>query len=154
MKKVTLIFILIPLLAQAADWDLFRLHQSSYYKYPYYNSTNVGVQVMDSVKQNGNEDIFYFHRNLEYENAGQCYQSAYNSFPFPNGDYVTIDSLVQRNDTVYFEWYYSTLPFYFLPKAIVGQSWTVTSTYSGNDYNQITITCASIQEETFFRNYR
>jgi len=148
MKKFLPLIFLLPFFCQAGDWDLFRLNQTNFYTFHYFISDlNVGVQIMDSVKQNGTEDILYFHRNLQYENAGQCYQSAYNSLPPVS---IEIDSLVQRNDSVFYSWNGSTLPFYFLTNAVVGQSWIVTSTYSGNDYNQITITCVNIQEETFF----
>ncbi|MFT3884612.1 MAG: hypothetical protein QM724_04025 [Flavobacteriales bacterium] len=54
-----------------------------------------------------------------------------------------MDSLLVRNDTVLFYSNYSTTPFYFLPKAAVGQDWTVVSTFSSNTYNSIRITCTS-----------
>ncbi len=150
MKNILLAIFLFPLFSSSSDWDLFPLNQKLFFLYPRYIPNSVEVHIMDSVKPNGAENILYFRRNLNYENARHCYQAIYNNFPFGMNGYNFIDSLVERNDTVFFDSYYSILPFYFLPRATQGQSWTVTSDYSGNDYNQITITCSTIQQQTFF----
>lgn len=150
MKSILLGIFLLPLISSAGDWDLFPLNQKSFFLYPHYIPNSVEVHVMDSVKPNGPENILYFRRNLNYENAGHCYQALYNNLTYGLNGYNFIDSLVERNDTVFFDSYYSILPFYFLPRASQGQSWIITSDYSGNDYNQITITCSAIQQETFF----
>jgi hypothetical protein len=42
-----------------------------------------------------------------------------------------MDSLLERNDTVFHFSNLSTLPFIFLPKAAVGQSWTVSPPIRG-----------------------
>jgi hypothetical protein len=60
-----------------------------------------------------------------------------------------MDTLLELNDTTFFRSDYSSTPFYFLPNAPVGQSWTVSSTFPGNTYSDITITCTAITEETF-----
>ena len=151
MKKILLLFFLFPFISSAGDWDLFRLNQTSFYKYHYYwQDLNVSVQIMDSVRQNGLGEVFYFNRNIQYENAGQCYQEMVDTNFFTPSFFMFIDSLESRNDSTFYYESYSTLPFYLLPKAAVGESWTVTSTYGGNDYNQITITCSAKQIETFF----
>src|SRR5947208_1345971 len=110
MKKFLPWIFCLPLFSYSADWDLYRLNQTSFYTYHYYQRTNVGVQIMDSVQQNGAEKIFYFNRNIPYENGGQCYHATYNTFAYQAGDLFTNDSLVQRNDSVFYNSLYSTLP--------------------------------------------
>ena len=65
-------------------------------------------------------------------------------------NYFLIDSLIQRNDTLFYYSNLSTTPFFFLPNAGVGQNWTIYSDNINNDYDQITITCSDIHVETFF----
>jgi len=149
MKKLLLLLSCMPLFSSSADWDLFPLNQKSFYRVTIDNQVNIGVQIMDSIKYNLSDDVHYFRRNLIYENAASCYQNVFPELPTAGVDGFEIDSLVSRNDTIFFSWYGSTLPFFFLPNAIPGQSWTVISTSTANDYNEITITYASIQQETF-----
>jgi len=142
MKKLFLLLtISISLTASAQNWNVFPYQQKSYFTDDLY--------VMDSTKVNGQDTILYFRRNLNLQGAANCYKTTLQNTWYDNNMF-SIDSLIQRNDTVFYKWNLSTTPFYFIPRATVGQSWTVTSTYSNNDYNQITITCASIQLETFF----
>jgi hypothetical protein len=134
----------------AADWDLFPKNQKSYFLDSRQQNKNyVDLYVMDSVKVNGQDTLLLFRKNLDLKGAGKCYVDTLQNMKWPKYNLLYNDKLVQRNDTVFFHSTFSTSPFYFLPRAAVGQSWTVTSSYSGNQYGQITITCASIQVQTF-----
>ena len=142
-------FISVEIFSQ--NWSLFPLNQTSFYlDNPYPNYKSVDSYVMDSIKVNGSDSILYFRRNLNLQGAGTCYAETLQNYPWAQNNMYFIDSLVQRNDSVFFWWTYSETPFYFLPGAIAGQSWTVTSTCEENDYDQITITCESIELQTFF----
>jgi hypothetical protein len=152
--KINLLLFLMLLISRetfAQNWSLFPINQNSFYlDNPYSNYKSVDSYVMDSIKVNGQDSILYFRRNLNLQGAGTCYIDTLQNYPWAQNNMYFIDSLVQRNDSLFFFSPYSQTPFYFLPNAIAGQSWTVTSTYGENDYNQITITCQSIQPQTFF----
>lgn len=152
MKKLLFLLTMsISLTALSQNWELFPLGQKSYFIYqpnPFYNYGDLFL--MDSVRVNGQDTILLFRRNLNLQGAGTCYVDTLQSMQWNSYNWYYIDSLVQRNDSIfYYNNLYSTTPFYFLPNATVGQSWTVASTWSENDYNQITITCSSIQVQTF-----
>lgn len=141
MKTLLLVIAVnLSLYSSAQDWSLFPYKQKSYF--------NDDLQLMDSIVTNGAEDVLYFRKKLNLPAAGNCYASSVENYWYLN-DLFFLDSLIQRNDTLFYYNYYSTTPFYFLPRANQGQGWTITSTYSGNDYNQITITCISNQLEQF-----
>jgi hypothetical protein len=103
---------------------------------------------MDSVRPDGADTKLYFKKKFHRQFIGECHDAIIQQTPWL-GYFFAMDSLVERNDTVFFSSGYSISPFYFLPKATVGQSWTVTSTYSGNAYDQITVSCTSIEQRTF-----
>ncbi|MCX6269830.1 MAG: T9SS type A sorting domain-containing protein [Bacteroidetes bacterium] len=138
------------------DWDLFPYRQKSYFSYPTNGGTSqVNLFVMDSMKTVGANTFLMFRKNLNLQGGGPCYKDSVFiqvclNYELWTNDWGYMDSLTLRNDTVYYtNGFYSSSPFYFLPDADIGQSWTVTSTYWLNDYNQITLTCSGIQEETF-----
>lgn len=106
------------------------------------------MRLMDSMKIDGPEEVLYFRKKLEVQGAGPCSAEALqNSYPLPEAH--PIDSLVQRGDTVFCRYWGVSERFFFLPQASVGQSWTVSSTYSSNEYSEIAITCTGIGFETF-----
>ena len=151
MKKLLLLLtVLISRTASAQNWNLFPLNQKSYYYEHTPWDDYVDLYLMDSVKVSGQDTILYSRRNLNLQGAGTCYIDTLQSMNWSQNNLYYMDSLVQRNDTIFYLSNLSTTPFYFLPHATVGQSWTVSSTYVNNDYNQITITCSSIQVQTFF----
>ena len=132
------------------NWSLFPLNQESFFS----DNSHVGNILidsykMDSVKINGSDTILYFRKNLNLQGAGTCYINLLQNIPWGQDNLYYINSLIQRSDTIFFLSNFSSKPFYFLPHATVGQSWTVISTYSLNDYNQITITCTSLTLQTF-----
>jgi hypothetical protein len=109
------------------------------------------MYLMDSIQVVGNEDIMLFNAQLKVGGAEHCTDEIIAGLsgwlPYdPN----SISSLHRRSDTVFYYNSGSTSPFFFLPKAELGESWTVVSTHSANTYQQITITCASIEEESFW----
>lgn len=145
-----LLTMLLSSQAFAQNWAPFPLHQKSYYDYGVApDHLYAGMTIMDSVSTSGPSTTLFFGRNLDLPGASPCYLDIVDAVSWLVNPY-DLDTMVHRNDTIY---YYSTgsaTPFYFLPMAQVGQSWTVTSTYPMNDYSDITITCASIGVETFF----
>ena len=140
--------ILTVQLSYSQDWSLFPLDQESfYYGSLYPNYQNVESYVMDSIRESGTDSVLYFRK----KGAGVCYETIVQNYGWflPN-NFLQMDSLVLHEDTVFYYSDLSTTPFYFLPRANVGQSWTIVSTYGQNDYDQITITCSGIQQQTFF----
>jgi hypothetical protein len=130
-----------------APWDLFPLHQKSYYFTPqaFYTMNSVELHTFDSTQSRLNETIHYAKYNLDLQGALTCYEDTLQYLYWLRDGLMHVDSLIYRNDTVFYFSPYSTLPFYFLPLANPGQSWTVNSDYPLNDYSEITITCTAIQ---------
>lgn len=137
--------------SQAGAWDLFPLGQRSYLADSLQTPVSVEMYLVDSLLPGGQEDVSYFNMQSRMQVLGNCFSTFSDPYEYLN--YLDPnsfkDSLISRNDTVFYNSGYSSLPFYFLPLASVGQSWTVTSNFSGNSYNQITITCASLEQRTF-----
>ncbi len=134
---------------RAAHWDLFPLHQKSYYftTQAFYTPNSVELHTFDSLQTRLNETVHFAKYNLDLKGALTCYEDTLQYLNWLRNDLMHVDSLIYRNDTVFYFSPYSTLPFYFLPLAIPGQSWTVSSDYPLNDYNEISITCSAIQIE-------
>jgi hypothetical protein len=153
MKKIILLSsILLSVYICIADWDLFPYQQKSYFiKNTSYANNKIGVHIMDSIKVSGMDSILYFNRNLNLEGAGNCYDEAVNFVMYWGGinHAEFVDSLIKRNDTVFYYHNLNTTQFYFLPNSQPGDSWTIFTTYPGNTFNQITVTCISSQLETF-----
>ncbi len=143
--------LLLPAMLVAQDWALFPLGQRSWFRYTAgWNGPAISMQLMDSVKQTPDGDVLYFRRSVGIPGAAGCTSEVlatdlYTDVPDPD----PIDSLVIRNDTVFFHHHEVDEPFLFLPKAGIGQGWTITSSFPANTYDQITVTCAGIEEETF-----
>lgn len=151
MKKIILLLLVLhTFAAYPGNWDLFPLNQKSYY----YNNSNldykyVDLYLMDSVLKKGIDSILYFRKNLKMQKADSCFYNQMQVAPWLFNNENRVDSLVKRNDTIFYYSNLSTSPFYFLLNAIPGQSWSVISTYTQNDYNKITISYSGIQMETF-----
>lgn len=140
---------MISFQSYGGDWELFPLGQKSYFSYPDDTVTKVEVYAMDSVVSNGSVDSLYFRKKLPFTQNSVCNLDSIRLSQWDDMPEFLIDSLIKNSDTTFYYSSHSTLPFYFITSATVGQSWTITSDYPGNDYNQITITCDSIIVETF-----
>jgi hypothetical protein len=138
----------------AQDWELFPFGQRSYFqRMSWGNRENVDMYLMDSVRTLGEEQILYFRSRLEVGGAEHCTEEIFPSsasVPIYTSNPNAISSLRQQGDTVFYEHSGSAVPFFFLTNAQVGTSWTIVSTHPSNTYQQITITCASIGEESFW----
>lgn len=142
----------------AAQWDLFPPGQRSYFEYEAPDGVRVDLVLIDSVVQSSGAERYLYNKRRLRENAlGNCAShglvelSMYcSSLNYLLDMSLVMDSLVERNDTVFFSLDESTTPFFFLPKANVGQSWTVTSTYPGNQSSDILITCSAMTEASAF----
>ena len=149
-----LLALALPMLTTAQEWDLFPLGQRSYFqRMSWGNREVVDMFVMDSVHVEGEEQTLLFRSRLEIGGAEHCTEEIFASntiYPGYTSNPNAISMLKQRGDTVYYGHSSSTLPFFFLPNAQVGTSWTIVSTHASNTYQQITITCASIGEESFW----
>ncbi|MFZ1664386.1 MAG: T9SS type A sorting domain-containing protein [Flavobacteriales bacterium] len=149
MRKFVLPLLLVfSFTANAQNWDLFPLNQKSVYVDSTQALLSTEQHVVDSIRISGNVRTLYFDQESSSGSAYGCegitgvpQQWAFNSY--------IIDSLVEVSDTVYFQSTFSTTPFYFLPQASVGQSWSVISSSFANGYNTITITCAMAGVQTF-----
>lgn len=136
--------------ATGQDWALFPLEQRSYYADSIgIDRASVHMSLFDSTRTTIEGLVSYTRRKLPIEGAGDCTPEVLAFMYMPASDPYAIDSLVERNDTVFYSYLSITSPFYFLPRASLGQSWTVVSSYSGNTYPDITITCSAIEEATF-----
>lgn len=130
-----------------AQWDLFPVGQRSYYQDLSLPGIQVDMVLMDTA-------IVAPSGGTMLHNKGQFRRKVLGNCPVTGTQQLDplfdhgwlMDSLLVRNDTVFFFSTYSTTPFYFLPKAAVGQSWTVSSTYSGNEFSDILFTCLSASQ--------
>lgn len=150
-RTLLLVAGIAPTMIMAQEWDLFPLDQRSHYLHDTFDGPAVSVHVMDSVRPTPQGDVLYFRWKLGIPGSGDCMEEILASeITYWNMDPNPVDSLVARNDTVFYHHPEVNTPFYFLPQAAVGQSWTITSAHPGNGYDQITITCAGIGEEAFW----
>lgn len=138
----------LSLAAPAQDWALFPLGTAHYYADSSASPVTVEQCLMDSVRNEGGQELQFFNMQAWKQALGDCA----STFSDPWGSLQNQwpkDSLIIRNDTVFQYSAYGTLPFFFLPQAALGQAWTVVSDYPGNDYDQITIACIGQEERTF-----
>ncbi len=154
MKKITFLFALsISISANSQNWNLFPLDQKMYFSEEGpSNAKLVDLYLMDSVLINLQDTILYFRKNLDLQGAGNCYNSVADSMDalgWYGPNIYTLDFLIQNNSGIFYYWENSGAPFFFLPNALVGQSWDIVSTFDENDYSTITITYSSIEVESF-----
>jgi len=135
MKKFYyLILFLLVFTNVNADWELFPLKQKSFYQYENFSEKLIISFSMDTVANRGSYDAQFFnktHVGAGFINHYACFsdlnpQNIVNTF----SNWVNMDSLIVRNDTVFYD---STI--YFLPLATTGQSWP---------FKMQTMTCDSV----------
>jgi len=124
MKLVNFVIIyLISLSTFAQNWALFQPDQGSYYNT---NQTNYGSYEnydaikywsLDSIKAGTTEEVWYLNSKLFPETYQKCYSSGGGLYEAP----TSFDSLLYRNDTLFYS------SFYFLPNAMEGESWVFKS---------------------------
>jgi hypothetical protein len=152
-RQYALAILFLPLIAAAQDWALFPQGMALYYADSAALPVTADLYLMDSVRTEGDQELQFFNMQAWREALGTCASTLSD----PNGNLDLLDyflhwpkdSLIVRNDTVFQYSEYGSLPFFFLPQAFVGQQWTVTSDYPGNDYGAITITCTGLEQRTF-----
>jgi len=135
----------------AGDWDPFPLGQrSTFLDRSIPSQPRTRSYMVDSMRVAGQGAVLYFERDWGTKRYKECFPDVLattdQDMLFFEVRHWYMDSLVVWNDTVFHFW--QGLTFYFLPQAGVGQSWTVRSAAPGNEYEEITITCSSITEET------
>lgn len=146
-----LLALALPMMTTAQEWDLFPLGQRSYFqRMSWMGHEEIDMYLMDSVQVVNDEEILLFNAKLTVGGAEDCTQEIIQGLPWWTFDDNDISTLQRRNDTVFYFTPQSLLPFFFLPRAELGESWTVVSTHSANTYQEITITCVSIEEESFW----
>lgn len=133
---------------------MFPLGQSTWYALAGTDPIAVDRILMDSAYVDGDRTVYYNKRRFRaelYGPAAELLNAAIWGYweMWPMEPSLYMDSLEYRNDTAFFHSDYSTSPFFFLPKAAVGDSWTVTSDYPGNAFEDITITCMAIDQAVF-----
>jgi len=139
MKLTNFVIInLITFSAFAQNWALFPPDQGGYYTNPakyrsYENYETIQYWSVDSIKNGMNEDVWYFNSKFLPETYQKCFAGT--------GDYYRelnpFDSLLYRNDTIFYKIKIESDPFYFLPNALEGESWIV---YSERKKDSIKIT--------------
>jgi hypothetical protein len=153
LRLTMLLLAALPNLAQAQYWELFPLDQRSYFQRTEWGSVELlDMFLMDSIRVTGSEQVLLFDARQTVGGAEDCTAQVLEAIPWWGWGVSPdrIDSLLLRNDTVFYHTFGSSLPFFFLPQAQPGQSWTVTSDASGNAWQQITITCAGVAEESIW----
>ena len=137
MKNISAIcfFLLLSITANSQTWQCFPANQKSYYQFNGFNGLSIDFVIQDSSIINGSQQTFYFKRKIQTPGDSNCTNSIRNFSINSWYDPVTLDSLVVKSDTVI---YINSYQIYFLPDAIVGQSWTI------NTFGAITFTCDSI----------
>jgi len=150
MRTLLLLCCLCPSVVLAWDWDLFPYGQKTWYREVLkYGKERMSLFVMDSIAIRDSREIQYFNRNPLGRGAGSCYAGIIdNSSPLFKNHFLP-DSLVRHGDSILYYHGCSAGPFYFFPLAKPGKSWTVTSTYWWNSFQQISITCESEGVESF-----
>lgn len=147
-------------ICNAADWELFQLNKKSYYKYRYHQnswsaSNLVDLYLADSVVTNLNESRLYFLKKYHGNAPNNCYDQFLSTYkqtyarnPHRAVPYLVIDSLITRDDTVWYNTPNNDYA-YFLPNAILNQSWTIHSNYFPFQITDIKITLTSRNVESF-----
>lgn len=137
----------------AAQWDLFPLGQRSYFQDVTLPDMQADLVLMDSMRVDSTQGTWLYNRTTIREQIfGPCawpvlqhMEQTYGGMGFAK----RMDSLLVRNDTTFYFSSLSTEPFFFLPKAAPGQSWTVPSTNGGIPFSNVLISCTGISQETF-----
>lgn len=131
----------------AQDWALFPYGQKSYYDCCEDISGMLREYYNDSIRIEGEDKIYFFNKQCPNPELATCYQNVITA-DYIYGNYANIfffDSLIEHNDTIFYSQSdVSSFPFYFLPHANIGQSW---STYSDNPlatYNELIFSCDSL----------
>ena len=153
MRKFHFALGMCAMLSAGAQWDLFPLGQRSYYQDVALPDMQVDLVLMDSMRVDSTQGTWLYNRTTIREQIfGPCawpvlqhMEQTYGGMGFAK----RMDSLLVRNDTTFYFSGLSTEPFFFLPKAAPGQSWTVPSTNGGIPFSSILITCTGISQETF-----
>jgi len=135
----------------AGDWDPFPLGQrSTFLDSSTPSQPRTRSYMVDSMLLAGQGTVLHFTKDWGAKRFKECYPEVLATMHqdplFYGAQHWYMDSLVVWNDTIFHFW--QGLTFYFLPQAGVGQSWTVRSAAPGNEYDEITITCTDITEET------
>ena len=115
MKQPLLVLALLAILPVSAQWDLFPLGQRSYFMDPTQPGTQVDLVWMDSVRLDPMEGTYLYNRTDIHDRLfGVCAGTAirqldlqYQGMGYP----ARMDSLLERNDTVFYFSTSSTLPF-------------------------------------------
>ena len=143
MKVIlTICFILIlSIVAICQTWQCFPTNQKSYYQFNGFNGQSIDFVTQDSSIINGSQQTLYFKRKIQSPGDSNCTNSLRDFSIYSWHNPITIDSLVVKSDTVF---YIDSYQIYFLPNAIVSQSWTI------NTFGAITFTCDSINSMTSF----
>lgn len=144
MKKLLLLpwILLLVQTSKAQEWELFPKDQVSYLQGPPgIGDSSLQTIIMDSVVDLGFEKQYFFRRNLEQDQIGDCNASdAYREFTRWGGWFSIdpLDSIIERNDTVFFsrkKQYISSKPFYFLKNIPLDSSWIIHNDYAGRKYH-------------------
>ncbi|HET6244853.1 MAG: hypothetical protein H0V01_04660 [Bacteroidetes bacterium] len=75
MKKILFVVFLFPFCLFGQNWQMFPKDQTSYFIEN--DGKTLHSTIMDSVEIDGNQEIFYFRRNINLQGAGNCYQDIF-----------------------------------------------------------------------------
>lgn len=139
-----LLFFTVTIFAQPQSWDISPIGQRTYFETP---NGSIQLHHIDSVEIFPNYRKHYFGAKYLTQGFEECYDEILNYIP-PN-------TLVEHPIEV---WYSNDSVFYFLEntdtirfyhKSPIGFSWVIPEYDTNNDFNQIQITCSSIEAISF-----
>lgn len=151
MRVPAIIFALsLSLACTAQEWDLFPFDQRSYYMVGEGTGDHaLGMLVMDSIQEAEGREVLLFRSKLPMDHVGTCRGQVQMQL----GDQLqylpqfTLDSLVRRQDTVFFHSPGAPAPLILLPKARPGDTWSVNNTYP---LISAQFTCTTVEEVMVF----
>jgi hypothetical protein len=138
--------LLLPAWVYSQSWDFFPLGQRTWTASALGGQYTMDMVLMDSIRTSGSVDSLFFRTELPMQGVGSCRAAvveymAQASFVQPRVQWVKSgDTLLMFMENV-------ASPFFFLPGAMPGTSWSITSSQSGHTS---TITCASADWESVF----
>ena len=160
MNRIILLFLFLTTNLFGNDWDFFQLNQKSFYKRAYFDASQqstINEMLLDSTIIYTDSVKSYFLKKYHGRNNASCYESVFNSAAAYNiyfPDKNDADSMLIKEDTIRIYKNNSSSPetveFVFFKEASLNQSWSILSSFAGNLFPDLRITCISSQPETIF----
>ena len=144
--SILLSSLLLPAWVCSQSWDLFPLGQRTYTASEFGGQYAMDLVLMDSIRTTGSVDSLFFRTKLPMQGVGPCRAEVMDLMTPSSFDQPSVQ-WTKSSDTLWMFIENIASPFFFLPGAMPGTSWNITSSQSGHTS---TITCASAGVESVF----